>query len=182
MFFKKNVIFRLKTIMANINLIIPKILHWEGGFSNNPLDLGGATNKGVTIQTFQAVYGANMTVEDLKNLSDEQFKAILKHFYWDKMLADLINNQSISEICVDWVWGSGTGIIHHIQELVGVTPDNCVGQKTINAINSQEPQILFNKIKKARLDFVDAIIAHNPSQKVFEIGWKNRINSYNFSS
>jgi len=168
--------------MANINLIIPKILKWEGGFVNNPLDFGGATNKGVTLQTFKAVYGAEKTVDDLKKLSNEQFTAILKHFYWDKMLADLINNQSIAEISVDWVWGSGTGIIHHIQELVGVTPDNCVGQQTINAINSHDQQTLFNGIKKARLDFIDAIIAHNPSQKVFEIGWKNRINSYNFSA
>lgn len=37
--------------MANINKLKPFILKWEGGFVDDPADLGGATNKGVTIGT-----------------------------------------------------------------------------------------------------------------------------------
>lgn len=32
---------------------MPFILRWEGGFSDHPADRGGATNKGVTLSTFQ---------------------------------------------------------------------------------------------------------------------------------
>ena len=40
--------------MADINVLAPFILSWEGGFGNHPADRGGATNKGVTIATWKA--------------------------------------------------------------------------------------------------------------------------------
>ena len=41
--------------MAKVNLLLPFILRWEGGFVNDPMDKGGATNKGVTIATWRKV-------------------------------------------------------------------------------------------------------------------------------
>ena len=35
--------------MAIVNEFAPFILKWEGGFVDDPVDLGGATNIGVTI-------------------------------------------------------------------------------------------------------------------------------------
>ena len=40
--------------MANMNQLAPFILKWEGGFVNDPADLGGATNMGVTIGTWKS--------------------------------------------------------------------------------------------------------------------------------
>lgn len=40
--------------MADVNKLAPFILKWEGGFVNDPDDLGGATNMGVTIGTYEA--------------------------------------------------------------------------------------------------------------------------------
>lgn len=58
-----------------INLFIKKrmdikkfILSWEGGFANDPDDLGGATNSGVTLSTYRMYYGQDKTVEDLKKM------------------------------------------------------------------------------------------------------------------
>ena len=56
--------------MADVNKLAPFILKWEGGFVNDPDDLGGATNMGVTIETHEnpAVAksdGANMLKLDL---------------------------------------------------------------------------------------------------------------------
>ena len=53
--------------MANAKLLQPFILRWEGGFVNDPLDRGGATNKGITIGTFRQFYGKDATVEQLTN-------------------------------------------------------------------------------------------------------------------
>ena len=33
--------------------LVPFILSWEGGFVNDPDDVGGATNKGITIATWR---------------------------------------------------------------------------------------------------------------------------------
>lgn len=38
--------------MADVRKLAPFILKWEGGFVNDPDDLGGATNMGVTIGTW----------------------------------------------------------------------------------------------------------------------------------
>ena len=40
--------------MAEIKKLAPWILKWEGNFVNDPLDRGGATNKGVTIAVWKA--------------------------------------------------------------------------------------------------------------------------------
>ena len=40
--------------MANVNEFAPFILKWEGGFVDDPVDLGGATNMGVTIGTWRS--------------------------------------------------------------------------------------------------------------------------------
>lgn len=40
--------------MADVRKLAPFILKWEGGFVNGPDDLGGATNMGVTIGTYEA--------------------------------------------------------------------------------------------------------------------------------
>jgi len=39
--------------MADVKKLAPFILKWEGGFVNDPDDLGGATNMGVTMATYK---------------------------------------------------------------------------------------------------------------------------------
>ena len=39
-----------ESIMADVKKLAPFILKWEGGFVNDPDDLGGATNMGVLWQ------------------------------------------------------------------------------------------------------------------------------------
>ena len=59
--------------MADVNKLAPFILKWEGGFVNDPDDLGGATNMGVTIGTYEAYCRKKgypkPTVERLKNIT-----------------------------------------------------------------------------------------------------------------
>ena len=168
--------------MADAKKLIPFILKWEGGFSNHPLDKGGATNKGITIATFRQFFGKNATVEQLKNMTDTQWENIFRNGYWNPFKGDAIMNQSIADICVDWAWASGTKTaIMRVQRIVGVKADGIVGNATLSAINSAEQKLLFDKIKSARISFVEAIVRKNPTQKVFLKGWKNRIQSIKYN-
>lgn len=167
--------------MADAKKLIPFILRWEGGFVDDPLDRGGATNKGITIGTFRHFFGAAATVAQLKNISDAQWLRIFRAGYWDPWRADEIVNQSIADIVVDWAWASGTKTsIRQVQKLLGVTADGVVGPVTLAAIAAAPPRELFDKIHSARVAFVDDIVRRNPSQKRFEKGWKNRINALRF--
>ncbi|MFK2681147.1 glycoside hydrolase family 108 protein [Bacteroides fragilis] len=170
--------------MADVMKIVPFILRWEGGFVNDPDDLGGATNRGITIGTYETYckkkgYPAP-TVERLKNLSEKDWAEILKTMYWDKWKADQITNQSVANILVDWVWASGANGIKIPQRLLGVTVDGIVGVKTLSALNSRNPKELFEEIKKARIKFIDDICNARPANNKFKKGWLNRINDIQY--
>lgn len=166
----------------------PFILSWEGGFSNHPADKGGATNKGVTIATWkQCGYDKDgdgkIGIEDLKTLTDEDVvNIVMKPHYWNRWKADRIRSQSVANILVDWVWGSGAHGITGVQKLLGVKVDGIVGEKTLAALNAQEPKLLFARIKKERVAFIQRIVSRRPSQKVFEKGWLKRLNCINYGS
>ena len=166
--------------MADKNKLIPIIKKWEGGYSDNPNDRGGATNSGVTLAVYQSVYGKNKTKNDLKKMTNEQWDYIFTKLYWNKWKADEINNQSIANILVDWVWMSGLGTIKKIQSLFGLTADGIVGNKTISYINSHDQEEVFNKIWNRRKSFYESLVKNNPSQKVFLKGWMNRLNTYTY--
>ena len=171
--------------MARAELLQPFILRWEGGFVNDPLDSGGATNKGVTIGTFRRHFGRFKTVEDLKNITEEQWFHVFKSGYWDPCLADFINDQSIANIIVDWTWCSGArNACRRVQKVLGVTPDGIFGQQTLAAINARrlpmERRELFMAIRKERIKFIESIIRRNPSQKRFYRGWMNRIEALDY--
>ena len=172
--------------MADIMKLAPFILSWEGGFVNDPDDLGGATNKGVTISTWkQCGYDkdgdGDVDVLDLKLITEkDMINYILKPHYWDRWKADQIKNQSVANILVDWVWASGAYGIKIPQQILGVTTDGVVGPKTIVALNAQNPKVLFDKIMQERVAFIDRICTSRPANKKFKKGWLNRLNAIKF--
>ena len=169
--------------MANIDKLAPFILRWEGGFVNDPVDKGGATNMGVTIGTWRSVGydkdgDGDIDVDDLHLLDKEDvIERVLRPHYWNRWRADEILNQSVANILVDWVWASGTHGIKRPQRILGVTPDGIVGPKTIAAVNSMDPMELHFRIKNNRIKFIDEICQRDPSQERFRKGWLNRINA-----
>ena len=154
---------------------MPFILRWEGGFSDHPADRGGATNRGVTLATFQQFYGADRTSDDLRAMTDAQWLHIFREGYWNRWQADRIASQSLANLLVDWVWASGTHGITRPQKILGVEADGIVGEQTLAALAARAPEPLFHQLKAARIAFVEGIVRENPSQKVFLRGWKNRI-------
>lgn len=167
--------------MADIKKLVPFIKKWEGGFVNDPDDLGGATNMGITIGTFKNYRKLKgmpePTIKDLKNISEAEWMDILKTYYWNKWKADHISDQAVANILVDWVWASGSYGIKIPQRILGVTSDGIVGAKTLNALNSYPDQAeLYEKIYQERIAFIDRICISRPQNKKFRKGWLNRIN------
>lgn len=68
------------------------VLRWEGGWSDNAADPGGATMKGITLATFTAwraaQYQSAPTKADLKAISDDEVTAIYWYWYWLKAGCD----------------------------------------------------------------------------------------------
>lgn len=162
--------------MAKVELLAPYIKRWEGGYVNDPADRGGATNMGVTIATFEAYCKRKAyprpTVERLKRLTEKEWLDILKTMFWDKWKADAIKSQKVANILVDWVWGSGTHGILIPQRLLGVKVDGIVGEKTLEALNAQDPDKFFQAVFDARKKFLQDITAGSIRRYEARIGRK----------
>ena len=185
--------------MANIDNFIPILLRWEAsiivkngesleaaytratkkGFVNDPNDNGGATMVGITIGTYRSYcrYKGWKTpsINDLKNMPYKVWRDIVYTMYWSKWKADTIQDQSVANMVVDWMWHSGAATIKKVQALLGVTADGIVGPKTITALNNTKD--IKNKLYQTRKAYFESIVRNNASQKKWLSGWMNRLNS-----
>ena len=160
---------------------------------------------GIILETYKAYCKSKgkrtPTINDLKEMPYEEWFEIFKTRFWDKMLADQINNQSIANLCVNTVWGTGPGYIKIIQCVLGVKQDGVVGPITLAAINNYPSQkILFEKLWLRRKKFFEDIVESSVkayerkrgrkaterellkyTKKRFLKGWLNRLNDFQFS-
>lgn len=160
---------------------------FEGGYVNNKADKGGETYAGIARNFWSAwpgwqfidlvkqkrVIKTNEKFEDLSQSVIDFYRAM-----WDKQKFSLITSQEVANILFDFFVNSGSAAIKKVQELVGVSKDGSLGTNTLAAINKRNPATLHDQIKKARIDFYNAIVKRDPSQSVFLKGWMRRINSF----
>lgn len=156
------------------------IRKWEGGFTNDPLDRGGATNMGITIGTWKT-YGydkdkdGDLDVEDLKKITLGDWNNIFYKVYWARWKADSIAHKEVAYMLVDWVWCSGSYGIKIPQSVLGVVADGIVGNKTLTALNVK-PREFARELGIQRIAFCHRIVKSNPTQKRYINGWCNRVN------
>lgn len=168
--------------MADLDLYFPKVIIYEGGYVEDKDDKGGATNMGITLNTWREMGydkdgDGDIDHDDIKALTKDDAKMVCKSHYWDRWMADKINDQKVAEQLVDWLWCSGKWGVIIPQRTLGINPDGVVGHITIDTVNRKDPAELHATIVSARLAFIDKIIANNPTQKKFKNGWTNRIKS-----
>lgn len=176
--------------MADVKQIYPLLHKWEGHISNNPADHGGYTNAGITIGTWQnlapKLLGISGTIDTLNAMTEAQWQTIVNHF-WNTVHASEIQNQGVANLLFQSYWGSnwygpqrmiiafnkkyGTNFNVSISKPI-ITPE------VIKAINSKNGYEVCQLFWSARKEHFEAIVAADPSQKVWLNGWLNRLNDY----
>lgn len=153
------------------------IRKWEGkNFVNDPDDT--PTKWGVTIATYRQAFGKDKTIEDLKNMSEDEWDTIFKKFYWNKMKCDKIKNWSICQLCVSMCWGSGSSTaIKKIQSCIGCKLiDGIVGEKeTLRLLNGPNPEYIFQRLWQMRYLWFQNIVLAKPVKKKYLRGWLNKL-------
>jgi lysozyme family protein len=173
----------------------------EGGYGNVPADKGGETYAGLARKYNPELVDIWKYIDDKKRLGPIPRGTIfpdlnlkVQNAYrnlYTKNLFDKINNQSVADILFDWFVNSGNASVsttaketYGIDEILNdkfhknIPRDGKYDPTTINAINSTNPVDLYNEVKNQRLQFYKAILAKDPTQKIFKDGWFNRINRF----
>lgn len=169
--------------MADFEKVIPTILKHEGGFVNNPVDPGGATNRGIIFSLFKQYASAlNMepTVEALKTLTEDQAKFIYREHFWNPMQGDSFKDQQVAEIVFDAYVNAGRSGLRSFQKSVGVPADGEIGPYTLEILHQQNQKTVFYNFKEVRTMYYQDLVKRKPQLGVFLKGWMNRINSFNY--
>lgn len=173
---------------ADYKKYVPFILRWEGGVSDKAADRGGLTYKGITYLTYRTlcktVLGKAPNMEHFLSLTDEEVGLFVK-YYWDRATNNnQIASQKIAEAITSWHWGSGKlGLIWYQRMLnkeynCDLEDDGVIGNASIVAINSIDPDSLFRMSIKYRRERFYTIVKNNPSQRIFLKGWLNRLQDF----
>jgi len=179
--------------MANFEEAYEKTSVFEGGYSNDEDDAGGETYRGIArnfwkkwegwviIDTYKKSSGFPKKWSGITKIltKDERLNQLVEEFYkknfWDEVRGDDITDQRVANNIYDFAVNSGVGrASRYAQRIVGTVEDGDIGQKTVSAINTYDPDEFILKFKNAREAFYRRIVANDPSQEKFLDGWINR--------
>jgi len=159
------------------NRVVNSILDSEGGFVNDPLDHGGATNYGITLATLRMQPGyESADVNTIRLLPMAVARAIYHNIYVVPYLK--LSNDIIFNFCVNSAVQHGiSGANKIIQHALGVTADGVLGKVTLATLQAAELDAtkLLAALVVARCRYYTAIVKRNPDQIKFLAGWVNRI-------
>jgi lysozyme family protein len=166
--------------MTRFDECLQIILRFEGGFVNDPVDNGGATNKGITQRTYDAFrHDSGLSGRPVKLISGDEISSIYKTRYWFVAKCPLLCSPLDLYTFDAAVQHGPARAVKQLQSALGVTADGQWGPKSIDALNEEinagQVKELAAHLIATRLDFYEHIIENNPSQERFRNGWMNRI-------
>ena len=153
--------------MKNFDVIIEQVLEHEGGYVNDPKDLGGETKYGITKRFYPDV--------DIKNLTIEQATEIYKKDYWDKNKVESLP-QNLWHIYFDMCVNMGKRTAVKVLQRAAVNKgkdievDGGLGPMTIGALKGVE----LDRVRAFRVKYYVDLITARPEQEKFYLGWFRR--------
>ena len=153
--------------MKTFNEIIEKVLEHEGGYVNDPKDLGGETKYGITKRFYPEL--------NIKELTIEKAKQIYKDDYWDRNRVESLP-QNLWHIYFDMCVNMGKRTAVKVLQRAAVNRgrnievDGGLGPATIGALKGVE----LDRVRAYRVKFYVDLITSKPEQEKFFLGWFRR--------
>lgn len=171
--------------MSDFDRCLTVVLGAEGGYSDHPADKGGKTNMGITEGTLINAYSKGIVPHnDIKKLTRDEAASIYKVNYWVPSKAaempyplcllhfDAAVNHGLG--------GAGKQLQRTVNRIKGpvLAVDGVVGSATIKEVRllaGDGLKFFCTELLKTRAEYFESIVRNNPSQKVFQRGWLNRV-------
>ncbi len=148
------------------------ILKHEGGYVNDPNDLGGETNYGISKRSYPNV--------DIKNLTMKQAIEIYRRDWWVRYGYEKINDLDVATKVFDLSVNMGPTYAHKILQMavnfVGadLAVDGALGPLTFGATNKADSKKVVQAMRfYAAMRYYDLAKAR-PANRNFLMGWLNR--------
>lgn len=149
--------------MTNFDQAFEKVIGHEGGYSNDKRDPGGETKYGISKRAYPFM--------DIKGLTLEHAKEIYRQDYWNRLKLDQFP-ECIRFDLFDAAVNSGVrAAAKMLQKACEVIPDGIIGQQTISAANSMDPEQLDSRLSGQRLLFLTEL----PTFPTYGRGWVKRV-------
>lgn len=139
----------------NFDKMLKFILQREGGYVNDPNDLGGETNKGITHNTYSSYRKSKgLPQRSVKYITDDEVRDIYYNNYFKASGADKIENPQLASYVFDTAVNMGVSRAKSFLEQSNGNPDT------------------FEKLRRAKYAEFAKV---NPSQQRYLQGWNNRV-------
>lgn len=159
--------------MATFEEAIGPLLAHEGGFTDDPVDVGGATAWGISTRWLKSV-GLDI---DVRTLTREQAVELYRKHFW---AYTAIDSQQVANKVFDMAVNLGIQTAHRLlQEALnrlgkGLAVDGILGMMTLKAVNSVPVGELLRELRAAQAIRYVRIVLANPTQTKFITGWIRR--------
>lgn len=159
----------------NFSAILRQTLNYEGGWSDEKLDPGGPTMKGITLKTYSDFLKRLPTKDELRSISKEDVESIYKNKFWNRICGDILPS-GIDACVFDFAVNSGpTRAIKLLQSQIGVVVDGVIGPLTISAVDKcvkiRGINICIYEYQSGRLKFINKLSTFPKFGK----GWTRRV-------
>ena len=153
--------------MKNFDEIIEQVLEHEGGYVNDPKDLGGETKYGITKRFYPEL--------NIKELTIEKAKQIYKQDYWDKNKVESLPQNLwhiYFDMCVNMGKRTAVKVLQRAANNKGrnIEVDGGLGPMTIGALKGVE----LDRVRAFRVKYYVDLITAKPEQEKFYLGWFRR--------
>jgi len=152
----------------NFNEIIDQVLEHEGGYVNDPDDLGGETKYGITKRWYPEV--------DIKALSMDDAISIYYNDYWKPSKAEHLPEEiraTYFDMCVNMGQKQAVKTLQETINSIGrpkIAEDGLIGKITIQ----HSHKVSKKRLQAFRCLFYGEVVVDKPKQKKFYYGWFKR--------
>lgn len=148
------------------------VMYFEGGYVNDPHDLGGETKYGISKRSYPHL--------DIKHLTREQAKKIYYCDFWVKGKFEQMTDENIAIKCFDLSVNMGLNTGARILQRAlratnqNVVEDGIVGNETMSSVNKTDATSLLSALKSEAAGYYRLIANNNSTQRRFLRGGLNR--------
>jgi lysozyme family protein len=164
------------TYSDTFNIAIAKTLQFEGGYSDNSEDFGGATNFGISQTAYPTL--------DIKDLTKDQAIAIYYRDFWSCYPYDQMTYTNLAIKVFDTTINLGKSRgIKMLQKCVNfngttqITVDGDFGPGTLAAVNVIDGPTLLSAYRQSQAAYYNLLVQLHPTDEQFLSGWLTRAQS-----